>query len=464
MDAAVASAFAATVCEPGLASLGGGGYLLVHTPQEDLVHDFFVDSPGIGRRTDAPIPTMERVIVGFSGADQAFHAGHGSLAVPGTLDGLVQAHDRHGQLPLTAVVAPARALAADGFELEPMQATVLRLLSRILSLTPESRQVYLPEDRPPQAGETLANPALAEVLDGIGAGEVRRFRDLPGVDDLLEDVAAAGGALTAADLANYSPIERQSLVVEHCGARLVTNPSPALGGRILAVATQELNLDGPAAQDPQGVARVVAALRVATEREKTALANGIPIATKGTTHVSVADADGMLASLTQSNGSCSGVMVAGTGVQINNVMGEEDLHPAGLHRMPPARRIPSMMAPSVLTLPDGRVVAMGSGGSERIRSALLHIIVGLVDRGLSPAAAVHQPRVHWDGSAVQAEPGLGDEILARLRQGAPVTEWTDLDLYFGGAHIVVRGPEDATEAVGDRRRGGVSVLVELSGT
>jgi gamma-glutamyltranspeptidase/glutathione hydrolase len=222
-----------------------------------------------------------------------------------------------------------------------------------------------------------------------------------------------------------------------------------------------LGEQGPVGSDAQGTRRLIEALRGATEREKELRRTGHPAAVKGTTHVSVADAEGGLASLTQSNGSCSGVMAPGTGIQMNNVMGEEDLHPSGLHTSEPGSRIGSMMAPSLLDLPDGRVVALGSGGSERIRSAMLSVLVGLVDRGRHADGAVEAPRVHWDGTGVQAEPPLDEDVAGALRELGPVTRWSGQHLYFGGAHVVVRYPDGRVEAHGDSRRGGAATVVDL---
>lgn len=462
VDAAIAAAFAATVCEPGLASLGGGGFLTVRTPGGDeVVHDFFVNAPGIGRADHLPIPLLQTVTISFGGADQVFHAGLGSLAVPGTLDGLVQAHARHGRASIAEVVAPARRLAADGWTVDATQHTVLSLLAEILRLTPECWARYSNDGLQSHLGDTLTNPDLARTLDGIADGSVRTFADLDGVPALLASVAAAEGALTAADLAAYRVVEREPLHATHRGAVLTTNPAPSFGGPILAEATRLLGDGGPVLADADGTTRLIEALRGATEREKQMRRSGQPAAVHGTTHVSVVDADGALASLTQSNGSCSGIMVPGAGVQMNNVMGEEDLHPAGLHTSEPGRRIGSMMAPSLLDLPDGRVVALGSGGSERIRSALLAVLVGLVDRGHHADGAVEAPRRHWDGQGVQAEPPLPDDVAAALGALGPVTRWTGTHLYFGGAHVVVRYPDGHVEAHGDSRRGGASAVMDL---
>ncbi len=460
VDAAIASALAAGISEPGLASLGGGGFLISREPGADTnVLDFFVDAPGLGRQA-ATDPVMEAISIQFSGAVQVFHAGPASTAVPGALDGLVAAHERAGRLGFTDVVAPAARLARAGTPAEPMQAYILRLLSAIFTARPACRQVYAPAGRTPEAGELLSNPALAEVLDLMGRGAVRRIADLPSLAQLARD-DTAGLAITELDVQRYRPRWRAALQVAHHGATITTNPAPSFGGPILLEATRLLNEAGRAGEDPQGMARVVRALHGATDREKR-LRQQAPAAVRGTTHVSVVDGEGGVAALTQSNGSCSGVVVPETGIHLNNVMGEEDLHPHGLHQAPAGERIGSMMAPSLLDLPDGTVVAFGSGGSERIRSALVHIVVGLVDRGLTLAEAVHAPRLHWDAGTVQAEPPLSAEAEAVLVQLGPVTRWTSPDVYFGGTHVAARHPDGRVEAVGDPRRGGSSMVVDLT--
>lgn len=462
VDAALASAAAATVCEPGLASLGGGGFLTVRTSEgEEVVHDFFVDAPGRGVDPSRPAPLLDTVVIEFGGADQVFHAGLGSLAVPGVLDGLVRAHARHGRIERAEVIAPARQLAEDGWTVDPTQASILVLLRDILRLTDECWSLYSRDGLLASPGTRLTNPDLAATLDAIGRGQVRRFRDLPGLDELLTAVDRAGGALTADDIEAYRPVEREPLRAEHRGAVLATNPWPSFGGPILAEATRLLGEQGPVGTDPAGAARIISALRGATESEKRLRLAGRAAAVRGTTQVSVVDADGGIASLTQSNGSCSGVMVPGTGVHMNNVMGEEDLHPGGLYTSEPGSRIGSMMAPSILDLPDGRVVALGSGGSERIRSAMLAVLVGLVDRNEHAAGAVESPRIHWDGAGVQAEPPLAPDVAGTLRELGPVTVWDARNLFFGGAHVAVRYPDGNVEAHGDSRRGGVARIVDV---
>ncbi|MFP5220299.1 MAG: gamma-glutamyltransferase [Actinomycetes bacterium] len=451
-DAVVAAGFAATVAEPGLCSIGGGGFLLAAPASgPPTVVDFFVDAPGRGRPPERLVPSFLPVTIRFPGADQVFHAGWGSVAVPGCLDGWLHVHRRFGRLPLPDVVAPAQQLARRGAVLDPGQAVIVAVLAEILTLTDEGRAVFAPNGRLVQAGDRLRNPALADFLDDVAAGRMTRFADLGG--PLEEAMDRGGGPLTAADVEAYAVAERPPLRHGYRGAEVAVNPPPSFGGPLVLDGLTALE----AVPDPELVdlATVLVAM---SERHLTA-----PTATvrssKGTTHISVADADGDLAAMTVSNGSCSGVFAPGTGVQLNNVMGESDLHPHGFTATAPGTRVGSMMTPTLLTTPDGTRVALGSGGSERIRSALTCVATALVDRGLSLPDAVRAPRVHWDRSTLQVEPGFPATDVAALRERWPVGEWAQRDFYFGGAQAVLRRPDGTVEAAADDRRGGVAVVL-----
>lgn len=478
-DAVVAAGFAAAVAEPCLSSLGGGGFLLAHpTGGSAVLFDFFVDTPGRGRPDGGPAPRLTPVTVRFGSADQVFHVGHGSVAVPGCLPGYLHVHRRLGRLALDRVVAPARRLAASGVRLGPDQAAVVRLLEPIFSLTPEARVLFVPEQRPFGDDDVVRNPELARFLDAIGDGEVDGFHDPGLARNIAAQSQAAGGMLTVADLLEYRVRERTPLTFRHAGATVLTNPVPSYGGSLIARALSLLAQEGPVGAPGSGprLAQLASALAEvtafhvaagidATEQGGEARAGASPGATdgsaapgatprprtaRGTTHVSVADADGNLAAMTTSNGTGSGITLGDTGVLANNIMGETDLHPGGFHRAPAGVRVGSMMAPTIVEPDDGPAIALGSGGSERIRSALTQVLVFLLDDRRSLAEAVLAPRLHWDGALLQVEPGFDEEALAELERSWAVNRWQAGDLYFGGVHAV------ATDgaAVGDPRRGG----------
>jgi gamma-glutamyltranspeptidase/glutathione hydrolase len=456
VDAALAAGFAAAVTEPCLSSLGGGGFLLAATPDgQRRLFDFFVDAPGHGRPPDLLAPHFLPVTVRFGGAHQVFHAGWGSVAVPGCLDGYVEVHGRLGRLSLADVVAPAMVLAEHGTVLDAAQGALLGLLEEILTLSPEGRAIFAPRGRPLEAGERMHNEALAALLRQVADGRVRSFAD-PSLAGPLETAMTAGGGLvTSADLSLYAVHERDPLRLAYRGGEVVTNPAPSVGGGLVGEALADLDRQGRLDESPEAYRRLASALVRMSERHLTG-----PQAVRGTTHVSVVDAEGNLAAMTTSNGSCSGQFVPGTGVQLNNVMGEADLHPEGFHATAPGTRIGSMMAPTVITTAEGTLIGVGSGGSERIRSALTCVLSGLLDRDLPVEAAVAAPRLHWDRHLLHVEPGLPSEVLTELGRHWPVHGWDRCDLYFGGAHAVTRTSDGTVSAAGDSRRGGAVQLID----
>jgi gamma-glutamyltranspeptidase/glutathione hydrolase len=349
-------------------------------------------------------------------------------------------HDRLGRLDLHDVVAPAVRLAEEGFEVGPFLDQLIALLGDILGRTDEGQDLFFPGGERVHLGDRFRNPRLAALLADIGAGRVTSLE------------AGGLGAVGPADLAGYEVIEREPLHVRYRDALVLTNPLPSLGGTLVAHGLGVLEESEPRPKhDPLQVVALAEALVSLTARRAELGA----ASTQGTTHVAVVDAEGNVASMTTSNGSGSGEFAPGTGVQLNNVMGEEDLQPAGLGTAVPGERIPSMMSPTIVLGGAGHIAALGSGGSERIRSTVTQLVVDLVDHRMTLADAVAGPRLHWDDRCLQVEPGLPDAVIDALSARWEVNVWERPDLYFGGANGVVM-PD---EAVGDARRGGRGILV-----
>jgi gamma-glutamyltranspeptidase/glutathione hydrolase len=164
--------------------------------------------------------------------------------------------------------------------------------------------------------------------------------------------------------------------------------------------------------------------------------------------------------VTCSNGSCSGEIVPGTGVHLNNMLGEQDLNPLGFHRHPPGRRMPSMMAPTAVLRDGAPELVLGSAGSNRIRSAILQTVVRVIDDGLRAGPAVEAPRVHFEDGVVYAEPGVDTSSLEAA--GRAIGRFRELNLFFGGVQAVERDPSGAFSGGGDPRRGGAAVVVEVA--
>ena len=456
VDAVLACQLASAVCEPVLSSLGGGGFLL-HAPVDGdpEVLDFFVAVPGLAG--GGAEPRVTTVVVDFakagpaaSASEQVFHGGWGTVAVPGCLTGYLDAHRHWGRLPLADVVAPAARLARDGVDLSPVQRRFVTLVTELLLITPESRALF---DEVVRTGHYV-NPGYADLLDALAAGDVTGLADPAYADALLDASRSAGGLLDAIDLEEFAALLRVPEVAERRGVRVWSNPPPSAGGSIV------LDALGRILEPWDGVDWA----RVAAAQADAVLAHRAPgqVAT-GTTHASVIAADGSVAALTTSNGSGSGTVVPRWGVALNNMLGEEDLQPGV--PLAPGERMGSMMAPTLLAWPDGSRIALGTGGSERIRSALVCVLTRLVD-GVDLADAVDAPRVHVGGDhQVHIEPGLAEVdltalgLLAKERGWPAIDPWPTPNVYFGGVHAVRRAADGAITAVGDARRGGAAAVL-----
>ena len=451
-DAVVAAGFAACVAEPMFASLGGGGFLLARTSRRDAVlFDFFVDAPGRGLGPEALEPHFEPMAVRFPASEQVFNIGRGSVAVPGALRGLLEIHGDLGCLPLSVILAPAVALARGGVVLNAHQAYVQELLTPIVTQSAAGRAIYAPGGQMCAEGDRVVNADLAAFLENLpGAAEDFYAGSLATV--IADDMRSGQGLLGLEDLAAYRVARRAPLEFPYRGRRVLTNPPPAAGGMLLARAFETWAGRADADWDSAGRRVGLAEVMEQVERERVLPAAG------GTTHVSVSDRAGNAASLSLSNGEGSGYVVPGTGVMLNNMLGEDDLHPGGFHVQPPGTRVGSMMSPTLVLEGDSVRLVVGSGGSKRIRSAILQVVTGLLDAGLSLRAAVEAPRQHWDGEQLQVEPGIPANVLAALEARWRVNPWKERNLYFGGVHAVVPG----VGAAADPRREGAAAVV--SGT
>jgi gamma-glutamyltranspeptidase/glutathione hydrolase len=481
VDAAVAAVLMSFVAESPLTGPGAGGFMLVHTAAgEDHLLDFFVAAPGRGLATLEPA-ALEPIDVEFSAeAVQRFNIGPSSVGVYGTTLGLAEALGRFGTASLADLVAEPARVAREGAELTPIQAYLVRILGPILTARPDGQAIYAPHGRVLREGERFRWPELGDLLERLGSEGPGHLYTGATAAVVSDYVLERGGLLTREDLASYEVLERSPAVAQYRGREVLTNPPPSSGGILIAYALDLLERLGRPGDLRALVEVMDRANRERTEEFVTGLhhegylerflakealesaAGEVGSRLGSTTHVSVLDAAGVCASVTCSNGSCSGVIVPGTGLHLNNMLGEEDLNPLGYHRHEPGRRIPSMMAPTVV-LRSGEVeMALGSAGSNRIRSAILQTILGVVDGGLRASEAVERPRVHYEGGVVEAEPGVDEEALAALeRDGWKVQRWRERNLYFGGVQAVAR--DRATGSLsggGDPRRGGVALTVE----
>jgi gamma-glutamyltranspeptidase/glutathione hydrolase len=451
VDAALAAMMAAFAAEPLLTGLGAGGYMLVGTPDgEDVLLDFFVEAPGRG---GAPARRAELIPVGVSFGDavQVFNGGAASNGTYGIPAGICTAHRRFGSLPLADLAAAGIRAAREGVPLNAQQAYIFEILDELTCCTPEGAATFRIDGRVPAEGDAVRLPELAGALERLAAEGDAPFY----TGDIAEAVVAweaeHGGLIMREDLAGYETIEREPVTTAYRGRTVVTNPPPSAGGVLIASTLDDLDAE---AGRPSLVA-LVAAMERAQARRTPEFLEGLSLG--NTTHVSVLDADGWACSVTVSNGAGSGVVVPGTGLHLNNMLGEQDLNPLGFFAHPPGRRMPSMMSPTLVRSDAGVELALGSAGSNRIRSAILQVISGVIDHGLDAGEAIGAPRVHWEDGLVYAEPGIDTAVLEDA--GHTVALFRSLNVFFGGAQAVQRTKDGSLVGAGDPRRGGAAVSV-----
>jgi gamma-glutamyltranspeptidase/glutathione hydrolase len=485
-DAVLGALCTASIAEPLLASLGGGGFLLaLPDAYKPRVYDFFCHTPMEHRPADEI--SFFPIVADFGTAEQEFHVGLGSAAVPGVVAGIFEAHRDLGRMPIAEIMQPAAHLARTGVEVDDFHAYVIRILKTIIGATPEAFSLYESPASPGELiaqGELLCNPDAAAAIEALAVEGPDLFYRGEWAQKLAADCAEKGGLLTRDDLESYCVQRREPVVFSYRGTRIAINPPPSPGGCLVAFALgvmDDWNSDGTQWGEKAHMMNLLRGMRAASVARHTfSMEGGLDrevmgrllddetirewqrsldlhsLFSRGTTHISVADDDGNIASLTASNGEGCSYVLPGTGIMLNNMLGEEDLHPAGFNRWKAGTRLASMMSPAVAEKPDGTRFALGSGGSNRIRSAVTQVLVNLFDFGMTPGEAVAAPRIHLEGQLLSTEPGLPGATLHQLDAAVPSSHhWPEQNLFFGGVHTVSVGHGDRFDGAGDPRRGGV---------
>jgi gamma-glutamyltranspeptidase/glutathione hydrolase len=409
IDACIVAAFAAAVAEGALTGPTGGGFLLAWFDGEATVLDCFFAAP---RRR---LGEMEELVVDFGDAStQLYHVGEGSVAVPGLVAGLEEAHRRFGTIPWQQLLEPALELAATGVEKTDAQRVLHVILRDILQREEGGRRIYGRDDRIETADFV---PTLERLRD------VRR----EAVAELLPELAE--------DILGYRVADPEPLRTALGERELLTTPRPSRGGTVVAVAL-------PALTRAETLDERARALRQGYDA-----APALDVA--GTTQISVIDGDGNAAALSSTLGSGSGLFRGGT--QLNNMLGELDVIGDA---PPPGERLASMMTPT-LVLEDGRPrLALGSAGSVRLSGAIAQVTDAVL-RGVPVAEAIERPRIHVVGNVLHLEGGL----MELAPDGWETVRWAGRNLYFGGVAAVERRPDGTLAAAGDPRRGGHGIVV-----
>jgi gamma-glutamyltranspeptidase/glutathione hydrolase len=498
VDAAVAASFASFIAEAALVNIGGGGVALVVDSHSDrrLSYDFFSNMPSksIEKASD-----FREVIIDFGPEQQPFYIGRASVAVPGVVAGLCAMAAEHGTLPLSTILTPAIKLAESGATFMPGQAFAYTILQPIFTATPEIAALFRPNGRLLEVGDTFRFPALAETLKRLGVEGRDLFYRGDVAEAILDDQRQNGGLLTPGDLADYHVYRLAPIEVDYRGNTILLPPPSSAGGVLVGFALKlmaAVELGSTAHSSPEHLRLLAEVMRLTNvarrdwdanralgeerigwflseqhvdvyRRRLRAILNGAtpPVeppaapAPNNTTHVSVVDQSGLLASITTSAGENAGFTVGDTGVCLNNMLGEHDLHPDGFHRLPAGERLSTMMTPAIVVRDGEPVLAVGSGGSNRIRSAILQVLSNLLDFDMALETAVGSSRVHFESDTLQVEGGITTAAVGQLRDwGYQVNHWSDRNMFFGGAHAVAMQDGELIP-VGDLRRGGSAEIV-----
>ncbi len=477
IDACVAAALVAMLTEVGVCSLGAGGFITVWPAGGNPVTiDGYMEMPGRGLEAERFGGGAERVRLGYGGGMETI-IGAGSVATPGGIAALAKAVDMFGRAPWSDVLEPVTAHARDGFPLSGASDLYLEYSAEIVfGRDPRSRAALFP-DGPNRRmlGETIRVDGLAETLEGLAdEGAALLYEGELGAL-ISGHLIAEGGILTREDLRAYEARLREPIHTLFDGWEVATNPGPAIGG---AAMTAMLRLAGPNCFDLTNrdhVDRAIEAQRAVmtfrrsdldgaehpdVERLLALSAAGSWKALMGspsTIHVSAVDEEGNGCAITMSAGYGSGVIAPGTGIWLNNSLGEIELNSAGFHAQAPGTRLISNMAPTVARNGEGDVLSIGTPGADRITTALQLTLLGFLHGGHSLEEIVANPRLHVEldedgGYVVAHEPGIALTGAHRTRQ------FDELHMYFGGVAGTLHRDKGGLSAAADPRRAGGVVV------
>lgn len=479
VDAAIAATLVSAVAEPGICSLGSGGFVTVWPPGgAPVTIDGYVEMPGRGLPPEAFGGGRREIRISYGGGVNLF-VGHGTVGTPGALAACSLATERHGRLPWAEVVEPAYQHARNGFALSVASYNYLVHAHELVFgwNEPSFRALHRGDGTLLQPGAVVRIEHLAESLRMIadhGAGQFYRGE----IARLItEDCLAGGGILTRRDMAAYEPIVRPALVASIDDWQVATNPPPAVGGAVLVAMLRLMRgrpVESWTPEDTLHLIRVQQAVldyrhrhldlseeleddirRMLDEALEAELLTRV--SSPSTVHTSAVDADGLACSVTLSSGYGSGVMPPGTGIWMNNCLGEIELNRRGYHRWPVGTRLASNMAPTAARRSNGAVLAIGSPGADRITTAILQTLVNHLHLEMTLAHAIAHPRLHVERAGedmrVAYEPGLPvDELEVTSRR------FEEISMYFGGVGAALFDPEAGFRVGADPRRGGGTAI------
>ena len=513
VDAAVATGFAMAVTYPRAGNIGGGGYMVIRLAERQRGPKTGPRNIAIDYRETAPAAATREMFLDEKGNADPRKSRDSALAigVPGTVAGLTLAHQRYGsgRLTLAELIAPAIALARDGFAVEDDIADSLPRARTRIGRWPSSAKIFLRGDGNALApSDMLIQRDLANTLEAIAQRGPRAFYEGPIADKLAAAVQAAGGIMTADDLKNYQPHVRRPVRGRYRGHEIISMPPSSSGGVVLIEMLNvlegfKLNEQDDAARahlmieamrrayadraaylgDPAVVTaplsrlmskRYAAQLRSSINLERATpsheIRDAMPLPREGdnTTHFSVIDRYGNAVANTYTLNFSYGVglVAEGTGVLLNNELDDFAARPAtpnaygligGDANAPgPNKRPLSSMSPTIVTKNGRPVIVTGSPGGSRIITTVLQVIVNVIDRNMDVFDAVAAPRIHhqWSPDRVLVEQGFSNELVSALEGRGHKIERRP----FGGtsANTILVTPKGLLGAADPRTRGSLA--------
>ena len=470
-DAAVSAIFVSMTSEFALTGAFGGGTLLgIQRNADPFVYDFFVDSPINTNKNKEFI----NINVDFGETSQKFNIGKGSIATPGNLMGLIEIQKKYGVLNINEVLQNAIYIANHGVNITSYQGYILSLIKPILGFDDYTKKLLFKKNKLINKGDTFKNPEFGNFLSLLLKEGYDYFYKGEGLNTILKFLDNKSN-LTKNDFTNYKIYKREPQSINFNNHMIYTNSSPSHGGplivfllKLLKKSNLEINNDNLInAMNITSKARQNICLNPDIENE----INQIFIdknfkyflnefkksnlnfskSTDGfgsTTHVSIIDKMGNAASITTTNGEGCGYIIPEYGIMMNNMLGEEDLNPFGFHKWGGKRRLPTMLSPIIITKDNKPKFIFGSGGSNRIRSANIQVILNLLIHKLNLKDAISNSRLHLEGDTLFHEPGIKFS-----NNNLKIKAFNDKSLFFGGVNAVSK-----ELAIADERRGGYGII------
>jgi len=472
VDAAIAVQMVLTLVEPQSSGIGGGAFLMHYSRQGKRIDAYD------GRET-APTEARGDLFLTPAGTprrfDDAVLGGH-SVGTPGVLRMMELAHRSHGKLPWSDLFLPAIRLAEEGFPVSPRLHESIRNDRMLATFVETQNYFYDRNGAPRQAGERLVNRPLADSLRLIANEGADVFYEGPigrAVVVAVRNAAINPGLLSTDDLSAYAAVRRAPLCGIYRLHKVCGMPPPTSGGiatlQILGL-LQPFDLRNKPLDGADGTHLLTEASRLAFADRDRYVADSdfvdVPVAgllstgylrqrsrlirpgasagvarageppfrrsalysgadggaLTGTTHVSIVDADGNAVSMTSSVESPFGSRMMVRGFILNNQLTDFSLAPLRdgvpvANRVEPGKRPRSSMSPTIVTTGDGRLrLVTGSPGGARIIGYTVKTIVGVIEQGLNPQAAIDLPNILNRNGDTELEKGTAAETLAPLLQ------------------------------------------------